>query len=355
MKLKDPKRRTSVNVENGIDIDRQHRDGSSSQLNTALMPLFISMALLGLCHGELVWSDSARRKKRILVSLNKVYCLVNVGLQWINAGRLFSVFDGSDSFGPLLMEKVMVLSFYIMCAINATICYLTCRPNRLPLLCTMWTEDAFNNGRCRVTHRRIVIGSVIICWLCIFGNLGYIVYIAYWTSLMDILTAPLTPSEPYVMELRAISIALVLFQAGSWTFTCALNFLIAFSLYFQFYKVSQELETAIEEDKTLSEHCLEHFRTQHQSKCKQLLLADKILSVYNASGIVFSILLILVALYMLMTYDVILGSPILIIVNLSWIGLSSAIVIVIAVGGGLLNHMVCIHGRAYQSIPPTKV
>lgn len=115
---------------------------TDSPLFKAFRPLFQCMKTIGLFHHK-----EYQQSEEIFVPLKKrvtpscVYSFVMVTLLWMNFIRFFTLFNGEDTFGAILFQKVTILLYAGLSAVTATSCFLAChRYHNLPEFFDEWTR-----------------------------------------------------------------------------------------------------------------------------------------------------------------------------------------------------------------------
>jgi len=150
------------------------------ELLSSLSPLLFSMKLFGLYfhreHRHRGRTDDPEwnpTKTGSSLSGLQIYATIVLILVWLNAIRLFTLFDKNDHFGHFLLMKMTLFAIFNLTAIMFTACYYASHTGKLSkvLLTLPVTPD------CAKGARRVAVRITATMWFSAAVNLSILAYI----------------------------------------------------------------------------------------------------------------------------------------------------------------------------------
>jgi len=87
---------------------------------------------------------------------------------WLNAARMLTVFDKTDKFGAVLLQKLGALSACLFYALQQTACFVACQTGNL--------DRAFCDARLPKSdiarYRRLAVIHTTVCWILLLADVS---------------------------------------------------------------------------------------------------------------------------------------------------------------------------------------
>lgn len=313
-------------------------------------PLLVSMAIVGLCHGDVVWGSSPKTRLKIIGRyVNKIYSICVLILVWILALKTFSSYSIDDKFGPSLLLKIGIHTWQLLCALNTLVCYRMCSKGGKLSLCVdnivHQHANSCDYGKNTKSLRRIVKTCAALAWISVI-----LIMTANIKSLDDFTIEATISPFPYDVTnsgsrfaAATLSVVFSLYQIVCYTFPSFLVCVMSMALYRLFGSVASKVGNeevsngSLSTNKTVDLECL---RQQHQHLCHLVSDVDTIFSAYNASILLFGSGLILLLIYQLIWNNKMFLDTSDLIFLIMWIADGLVKIAVVSVGGALLNSKV---------------
>jgi len=190
----------------------------------------------------------------------------------------------------------------------------------------------------------------IIAWIFFMINSVIMLYVIFWTSLLDFTLAPIGtyifPENILAAQIQNL-IACIYMSAG-WSFPPAMSFFISKCLWREFQIVRRQFKKAV----TLDKQCtgekgakftgkVECYRVRHQKLVRLVKKSDNFLCFYYGASIVGHVAVVTVLLYVIIFFPAF-RSPKTIFIGLGWMIFSLSELSVAATGAILVNNSVSI-------------
>jgi len=137
-----------------------------------------------------------------------------------------SVFTPDDKFGPILFFKLIVLAYYILCAISQSTYFAVSYSGSLDRM----LDRIKLIGSCATFSRRVAVIYASIAWAMFVMNISFITYSFFFTEgYMNIFLAPIT-TQVHLSDLMVPRIVVYLFSVyltAAWIFPHAMSFMLA--------------------------------------------------------------------------------------------------------------------------------
>lgn len=304
--------------------------------------LVISMRLFGLLF--------LNTQKNKWSPVTRAYSIVVLILLWGSVLHLFFAYK-DEIFGAASFFKIITHLWFVHCCVNATVTYKACdSENRLVEFLLKWSRLLETNrgsspedpGLCPLKYagymRRSFNGYLLISWIIMVSNCAFNAYILFETNMGDFTLTPVRPNSPNVTVIKVLVTVLHIYRSAAWIFTPTLFLFMSAIIYKEFEIFHSDLRKGISPDGDMAD--LEWFRRRHQDICHLVETADDVLSAFNAAGILFRLCDGMLIVYSMFWYPDVKANALVLAAHFFWLGLSLLYLVLIAYGGGYLNHMV---------------
>ena len=315
----------------------------------SLSPLLFSMKLFGLYfHRE----DRHRRRAndpewnptpkttRISSSGLRIYATILLIVAWLNASRLFSLFDKNDHFGSVLLIKIMIFAAFSLTAIMYAACYYASHTGKLfkVLLTLPVTPDCIRSARW------VAVNITAIIWISSITNLSILAYIRIASGgEHDFTVAPFVtyvhvPQE-MITVVRFCGYLAYIFIFPGVLFSHAMSLVIVYIFCHEFKKLKKYFCRAVGQR---GQFCgdLSSFRRRHQTLSSAVDKVDRFLMFSNVGGFICHIVNIIVLLYSIIFFRESLATPVSVITHIFWLMANVKGLMFSATAGILVNHTV---------------
>lgn len=128
----------------GVAGDDDVESSRKMTIEEGLHPLLVSMKLFGLYFSRRPspGTDEVRERKSRRRTAQLVYVVAIVVLQWFNAVRMFTIFTRGDSFGFMLLHKMVSVIWAIQCAVAQSAFCAASYSGRLEVIFRQHLDDA---------------------------------------------------------------------------------------------------------------------------------------------------------------------------------------------------------------------
>ncbi len=308
----------------------------------AMIPMFWSLRIcgLGFVLDEQNTTSAWAAKKQSSQSFraDRVYSSIVQLILWLNVGRMTSSFLGGGEFGPELFWKIIAFTWMLLCALNALVMYRISHTKNLMggfFLELQHLLSKCHPDRClRFVHVRIIIATTL-SWIIIVINVIFYGYLLFFTTMVDNTLAPATPDIKHITVVRVLCMLLMLYLSAAWVLPTA----FFFSLCLVVYRTICGFNTNFRNDNCRLRQ-IERYRTWHNHLSQLVDLADDMFSPQVASTLITSVVNITLILYNIIWYPGMNSDPLVLLSNSFWLSSGIVILIILAVGGGMINHVV---------------
>ncbi|KAL5017309.1 hypothetical protein ScPMuIL_006898 [Solemya velum] len=331
-------------------LQRGNDNNGNQNCRNLFRPLLVSMAVIGLCHGNVVWGSSTHGKlTNVGRFINKIYSICVLLLLWILAIKAFSSYSSEDTFGPALLLKIGSHMWQLLCALCTSICYRMCSNEGRVAKCV---EDIVYQNEissdCQVNIKslaKIVKTCTAFAWLTVLLPMIGNVYSVNEYTLNTVLSPLEFDYNDTNSRLSATMLAsfFSLYQIACYNFPGFLVCIISIALYRLFGSIASKVgnrETSRDvfaSNKEDEGDDLECIRQQHQRLCRLVSDADEIFSAYNASVLLFMSGITLLLLYQLISNSEMFSDTSNRVLLLMWIAGGLIKIAVISIGGAFLS------------------
>lgn len=306
-------------------------------MTDCLRPLLTSMRLFGLYFVR--QSEGSGDEKSSKCNAWMIYGIFVVSLLWLNVARMLSVFTSDDTFGMILLTKLLCVIWMIQCAVSQTSFYATCH---LGTLQKLFMKMKLSDG-CAFYLRRIVIVYTISTWSVIAICSAFFFYGIFFTGgFMDFMLAPIATHAPVsnLLEIpRTVLYILSFYLLAAHMFPHAMTYLLATLLSYQFKRVDEDLNRCLDsQNGQVADADIEVIRKKHQEISRSVRQIDDCLMFSNASAFCCQLCGFIILLYTLIFYHSLMDDPVMITVNVFWMALMTAGLAFTTAGGIRINH-----------------
>jgi len=323
-----------------VVVDEEIVPKRKMTLEDGLRPLLSSMKLFGLyySHRSEDADDDPDVKSRRW-NAYRVYAVTVVILLWINAIRMLSAFTKEDQFGYILLNKLIVVTWTIQCAMSQSAFYAASFSGRLAVVFRQPLDDS-----CAKHARKFATVCSVISWLIILLGSAFIAYGLFFTDgLMDMMITPLQNhviiSNPLIP--RIIVYFSVFHLMSAYIFSQVMTFLLAKIFSHQFKKVTQTLGLRLDnQQRRVSDSDIETFRQKHQEISMNVDYVDDCLMFSNAAAFCCQLFCVILMLYMLIFYHSLIMNAVIITSYLFWMFLLPFGLTLTAASGIIVHHYV---------------
>jgi len=155
-----------------VVVDEELVPKRKTTIEEGLRPLLASMKLFGLYYSrrsEDAGDDPDVKSRRW--NAYRVYAVTVVILMWINVLRMFTVFTKENQFGFELFHELIMVIWFVQCAISQSAFYAASFSGRLAVVFCQPLGDS-----CAKHARKFATVCSIISWSIIILSLVFVVY-----------------------------------------------------------------------------------------------------------------------------------------------------------------------------------
>ena len=275
--------------------------------------------------------------------IEQIYCLAVTTMLGLNTCRMFSMFNSSDGFHSVTIQKCVLMLWFIYSFLNAAACFRAscvngCLPEFFLQLYKLHTDISpkeFHNSR------RTVVGITYVTWVVAVINISYVAYCLFSTNILDFVLTPFDKNWHYIMVIKVFAIIAHSYSICAWIFSISLNVIICIVLKQEFSKSNKQFENLIRKggDSSFSEKFNSYY-DRHQAVHQILRHAEDTLSFMNAVLFVSNICLGCMILYNLISYPALLSNTMAFQMHLMWLLSSLFLLGVACLGGSVVNNVV---------------
>ena len=225
----------------------------NGELLSSLSPLLFSMKLFGLYfyreHGHRRRTDDPEwnpSKTGSSFSALQIYATTVLIIVWLNAIRLYTLFDTSDHFGHLLLMKMRVFAIFNLTAIMFSACYYASHTSKLfKVLITLPVTLECVRGA-----RWVAVRITATMWFSAAVNLSILAYIHFTNNgEYDFTAAPFVTyidvSADRITAVRLCSYLTYIFIFPGILFSHAMNLVIVYVFCHEFKRLKKNFCRAI--------------------------------------------------------------------------------------------------------------
>jgi len=323
----------------GIVVDDETVPRRKMTVAEGLHLLLASMKMFGLyCNPPS--KDAGRKEKSRKWNAHVIYAVVVVTLLWINAIRMFTVFTQEDTFGVILFNKLIAISWFVQCAVAQTAFYAASVSGRLAIVFNQVLDDS-----CARRARKLTTIYAVVAWTVITAGSTFIVYGLFFTGGgKDYFITPLQNhiivSDPLIP--RIIACFITLYVLSAYIFSQTTTFVLAMMFSHQFRKVNDTLGRFLQDNdkRQVSEPDIEMLRQKHQQISMNVSHIDDCLMFSNASAFCCQVFCAVILLYTLIFYHSVITDAVFISCYVFWMAVVSLGLALTAAGGIVVNHFV---------------
>lgn len=247
--------------------------------------------------------------------------------------------------GPLMLGSLSIITFLILCALNATSFLRAAHnPRGMRKFFTVFAKlDKFGGAfiNCQQVQKNILIGTVI-TWLLIALNDVIVGYLIFASSYFELIVndPDLQPSDTKAaFSLKIIYYVLFFYLTALWMFPLPLQLSTALVVYKEYTLFSTYLRSKLTKDKRFT-GCLEQERRRFQMMVKIVEAVDSGLSIHQAASFACNLANICLMLYIYIYYPSFVSTPVAIGGFTYWFTNSLADMVIVIVSGLLINSAV---------------
>ena len=313
---------------------------STSPFYRSLRPIIWSLRLFGLHHIK-YFTDN---KSACTISyFSLVYSIIILIILWLNVIRLLTIFNKNDSFGPGLFLKIILVGWMLLCAINASCCFQSCRnKNGLPQFFLQWASlnpGGLSQANCHYISQRVLM-YCLVCWLLLSLNLAFSGYMFISTDMFDDLSTPIKLEGNGELPVRILYIACLQFiLCGSWIMPVGLFAVICTIIVREFQEMKSTFCSQVNECGHFSGD-LADIRYRHQAITRMVSYADNVLKVIIANVICLNTITVCLMFYNIIYYDVVLQDSMVLFIHIFWAVTCLVNLSAIAIGPAFVNTQV---------------
>jgi hypothetical protein len=232
---------------------------------SAARPLLLSLRIAGLYfkpHSKTSNSNkqqhmSSQRclnnetnQQRKLDIVERTYATLVLALLWINVARIFTLFNGSESFNKTLILKLSIASSMLLSAILQTSLYHASVTGKLEHIFRQLRTTAYlaRMMRCSATIRTAWIWLLFVVYYTFF-----VIYLFNGDETLDVYLAPFVTLIPLTgIGLTVVKIVLSIvcvFIVLSWLLPLSTTQLVADTLRYQFQFLNRQFRRAIDDSR----------------------------------------------------------------------------------------------------------
>ena len=258
----------------------------------------------------------------------------------INALRWFTFFESNDQFGTLLIFKLLVCAWCVESLGHYVVSFISCECyDRFPEFFIEWQKIQVDCSKSLESMKKLTDTCTVVLLLIILINVGFGIYLTFWTNIQDILLAPWNEQFEYILVVKIINSAVQFYLTFAWFAPSALMFMICNVLAHEFNQINKRIKKLARDDFPQFVDKLEDLRRHHQQLCNLVTNADDIFSMHIALSfcgcMLVACLMIYITIYDGDPYE---GSGTLVLsLRLFWLGASLGKVIMDCISGAILN------------------
>ena len=331
---------------NGDTVDI-YKAYTSTTLFQALKPLFVCLQLFGVYFAKDYTSYGARHtrlssNRRRWLAFSQLYASFVLLLGWFNFARLFTMFNATDEYGTHLFMKLLFISYFGSCCINMTASYYASFSHHcLPAFFLEWNKHPYSKDfPLHFIRRKILICTIVVLAFMLI-NMAGTSYCLFFSSILDIFIAPCPSDHAFATAARYISIVVHFILSNGWIFTVEMDFIFCLIVYKHFKMFNKDFRNQIKADGVFIGN-FEKFRRNHQILCYLVNHADKFIRNHIAVNLVVCSGIICLVLYNMIYDDHVKEDLVALSMSCLWITMCFSVLIIISLGGGLVNNAVSI-------------
>ena len=334
------------------DVEEQLQLADGDAVLKCFSPLLYSMKVSGL-----YFTQASRRIHDASTSISgttgskvtrkwnggRIYAIVIMMVFWLNAGRLFTVFDKADKFGAVLLLKLAVVSGQLFSALQQTACFVACNTRNLDRMFSGATLPKSDVGR----YRRLAVIHTIVCWFLLMVQMS--ILLPWFTMHNMSLDFSMTPlgvhvfvSDHVIMIADVMTTLLLILTEYTYLFSHSVNYMVSSILYDQFRALNKDFHNAIGHSGEFQGRIRE-FRRRHQKLSQSVQNADQFMMISNVAGFCCQIVNLILILYCTIFFrnETVSKDAISAIMYAVWLASTVFSLTFTACQGIVINHVVC--------------
>jgi len=271
-----------------------------------------------------------------------IHGIFAVALLWLNAVRMFSIFNAEDAFNMLTLNKIIVVSWSIQCAVSQTAFYAS---SHLRTLQKTFAKMKLTDS-CAFYLRRMAIVYTIAAWSVVVIGVAFFVYSVFFTDgskdfAITPFTTHVTVSSKLIVIPRIVMFCLSFYMLAAHTFPQVMTYLLATLFSYRFKNLEKELDECLDSTEGgVGDSEIEAIRQKHQEIAMSVSHVDDCLMFHNASAFCCQLCCFIILLFMLIFYHSDMDDPVIITGNVWWMLLLTLGLVFTAAGGIQINHYV---------------
>jgi hypothetical protein len=280
-----------------------------------------------------------------------IYAVVVTTVLWINALRLLMVFSPNETTLSDVVMKIMVVTWNAQCAMQHTAYVFASVSGRLE---RVLNDIQLKSASCDEYVRRLSARFALVTWILIVADVVFLTYcVCFSDGLMDTIIAPFGTyvSVSQLTPYRVAYIVVNIHLHPAWCFPVTMTFMLSFILAHQFRNVADRLRHMLKDPECaagISDSDIEEIRQQHQTLCRSISRADRFLKFYHVAAFFGPLIIIIAILYAIIIHRAMFrNSFFIIVIYIFWLVACILELSLIAGGGIMVNHYVCIYSKGH--------
>ena len=158
-----------------------------------IYPLTFSLKIAGLYFNPKSECKGSKEKPSVFNPW-RIYSTIVLVILWLNTGRSVIIFKDNNENLPFLLLKAVAMSWTLLTACNASVCYYACASPRClaAFMDDMQMTSSYSTPGCvRYVRRRVWLYSIG-SWVMVICNISFVAYTLYKTSNLDMMLLPFT-------------------------------------------------------------------------------------------------------------------------------------------------------------------
>ena len=310
----------------------------SAKHSKLFRPMLYSMKIVGL-HFERAEST----KNQGVRMIQQIYCLAVTTILGLNLCRMVSMFNSTDGFHPVTIQKLILITWLLNTFCDAAACFRAsyvkfCLPDffqQLNKITSINKSDVHSD-----TLKRTVAVFTLAAWFNVVINTLYVTYCLFFSDVLNSLLTPFSLNAPYIHVIKAVAIIIHFYSTASLMLSVFWRTLICIVLKTKFAECNQLFKNLLTKGSDYQygdfKSCYDRYQAVHQL----LYHAEDAFSFMHGVLFVSNIGLMCLILYNLISYSAIISDPMVSGMHVAWLFGSVIVLGTACIGGTIVNKAV---------------
>ena len=271
--------------------------GPGYQKEASVYKALRSLHLFLLIGGLVFEKDFSKTGIRRHLTPGHVYSYTVLVFLVANFARYITMFRGDDSFGYLLFMKIIFCTWILETLGQYMSFVVSSECRRLPAFFEQFEEVGMNCRRSLTSITRLSNICTAILWILFILNAVFIVYITWFTDMLNIALAPWNEDSENIFLIRILNMILEFYIAIEATASSIFMFTICKILAAEFHQISSSIKKMSMANIATATTAFESIRQHHQKLCNLVRKADCMFSMQIAFSLSGNTLIVCLMIY----------------------------------------------------------